>query len=783
MKRLLLTVLLLVASVWSVEAATIRFALTNFNLTTPSNIITVIQTQPVNAGDRITVGNPIRLLPTTGVVTTNLAAGKYELRVQGLSWPTTLYFHVPDNSDSYDVAALITNGTYQATANLPFVTTVNATNSTASAGVVAVYPTAHKGNVVLSIGTNVAASAGAVVVAGTNVTVQTNGIAYTVSSTGSGGGANVTSSGTALTLTTNGSLVTIISTNLAHHTDELQYDQGQYYPLATVDTNTGSLYKTEDIWFNGTSWVVNGALQANLVGTLTNDISGTAASATTATTATSAATATYAASAGSATNVQSSAITWGNSGTNLWEWVDPDDSNIKFTIGGDGKISTNAIREAISGISGGGQYVAAGTNITAQTNGTTVTVNATVPTGWSLLDTNLGVNLYTNAINQFWLSSGIGLIAGNSVTITTNGNAFTINSTATSTNGGDVTAAQLASATNIVLQDATNRSWTAILSATNVVLQDATNRAKLYSESLTNGFAGTGYVDTATNGSYSSAVAYTLAATNTVLQDSTNRAKLYSESVTNGFAGTGYVTAATNGAYASAVAYALAATNGSYSSAVAYSLAATNTVLTDATNKAWTATIAATNTVLTDATNRAWTATVNATNVVLQDATNRAWVATQSATNTVLTDATNRAKAYADSVAGAGWSLVDTNLGVSIITNAGSQLYLASSAAVNWTGGQTNQGTTTPDMNKKWSGYTTAADFTVTGLSNVDTSGTNVQQTTMIITNTSGSTKVMTLPASWIKHDGVSCYVTNQGVLSIAVYPGLGTNAAYKCLK
>lgn len=81
-----------------------------------------------------------------------------------------------------------------------------------------------------------------------------------------------------------------------------------------------------------------------------------------------------------------------------------------------------------------------------------------------------------------------------------------------------------------------------------------------------------------------------------------------------------------------------------------------------------------------------------------------------------------------------------------------------------------------------YAGYTTNDNIVITGLNNVDSSATTVQWAVRIFTNTAGTTKTLTLPASFI---GVNTteYLTNQGVLSLVLYPGLGTNAVWRCLK
>lgn len=98
----------------------------------------------------------------------------------------------------------------------------------------------------------------------------------------------------------------------------------------------------------------------------------------------------------------------------------------------------------------------------------------------------------------------------------------------------------------------------------------------------------------------------------------------------------------------------------------------------------------------------------------------------------------------------------------------------------------TNQGATVialPAHGTRWQSFTTNANFAISALSNLSSYGTNIQQTVTFITNNSAATISFTVPADWIISGGLTHYVTNQGVLTVAVYPLMGTNAAWKCLK
>lgn len=96
----------------------------------------------------------------------------------------------------------------------------------------------------------------------------------------------------------------------------------------------------------------------------------------------------------------------------------------------------------------------------------------------------------------------------------------------------------------------------------------------------------------------------------------------------------------------------------------------------------------------------------------------------------------------------------------------------------------TNQGAVIIDMSKYWSAFNTNAAFAISGFANTDAYLTNVLQHTMIITNTSGSAVKLTWPASVLADLSDSgSYITNQAVVTFVIYPGMGTNAAFKCVK
>jgi len=85
------------------------------------------------------------------------------------------------------------------------------------------------------------------------------------------------------------------------------------------------------------------------------------------------------------------------------------------------------------------------------------------------------------------------------------------------------------------------------------------------------------------------------------------------------------------------------------------------------------------------------------------------------------------------------------------------------------------------DLTKPYAATNHTANFTIAGLSGLDTSGTNVQWATRFYTNNSVGAKTISVPAAWIDLGSVgTIYNTNQGVLSVVVYPGFGTNFVWR---
>ncbi len=98
----------------------------------------------------------------------------------------------------------------------------------------------------------------------------------------------------------------------------------------------------------------------------------------------------------------------------------------------------------------------------------------------------------------------------------------------------------------------------------------------------------------------------------------------------------------------------------------------------------------------------------------------------------------------------------------------------------------TNQASTaTMDVGNKYTGLATNNNVTLTGCANVDSTGTNISWGILTVTNTAGSgaVKTIAIPAAWVDIDnlgGTTIYNTNQGVLSVMVYPNLGTNFIWR---
>lgn len=124
--------------------------------------------------------------------------------------------------------------------------------------------------------------------------------------------------------------------------------------------------------------------------------------------------------------------------------------------------------------------------------------------------------------------------------------------------------------------------------------------------------------------------------------------------------------------------------------------------------------------------------------------------------------------------------LYATATGVVGPTNNGGGLTNISGPAIIW---PTNQAALTVDMSKPWAGLSTNANIAISGFPGIDARGVNVQVATRVYTNSAGSSAVKTIvmPAGCIdlSNTGLTLYNTNQGFLTVTIYPGFGTNFSW----
>lgn len=177
-----------------------------------------------------------------------------------------------------------------------------------------------------------------------------------------------------------------------------------------------------------------------------------------------------------------------------------------------------------------------------------------------------------------------------------------------------------------------------------------------------------------------------------------------------------------------------------------------------------------------------------ATNNYGPTATNIAAYQSYLATNGFQTTVTNIAayQAYlaTNNYAGTVTNIVNVSLSFYTATNLnGNALTNINGQSVNY---QTNQGSTVSiDVGNKYTGLSTNNNMSITGCANVDSTGTNISWGILTVTNSAGSgaVKTITIPAAWVDVDNLgstTIYNTNQGVLSVMVYPGLGTNFIWR---
>ncbi len=89
----------------------------------------------------------------------------------------------------------------------------------------------------------------------------------------------------------------------------------------------------------------------------------------------------------------------------------------------------------------------------------------------------------------------------------------------------------------------------------------------------------------------------------------------------------------------------------------------------------------------------------------------------------------------------------------------------------------------TINMAKPYSAFATNAALAFSGLSGLDTTGTNFQQATVFITNSTAAAIIVTMSAAFQNmnaSDGNTLFVTNVGHLLVFSYPRLGTNFYFK---
>jgi hypothetical protein len=87
------------------------------------------------------------------------------------------------------------------------------------------------------------------------------------------------------------------------------------------------------------------------------------------------------------------------------------------------------------------------------------------------------------------------------------------------------------------------------------------------------------------------------------------------------------------------------------------------------------------------------------------------------------------------------------------------------------------------DLAKSFAAFATNNNTTFSGLANKNAGATNVQLTSLFITNSSAAAKTVVMDASFQRMgsaDGNTLYVTNVGQLLVFHYPGLGTNYYFK---
>lgn len=178
MKRFL-AILFLLLLVVTARPATVHFALTNFGITTAKNDIIVSPTNgPVVNSPYLIIGQPIKFSTTLGQATTNLLTGSYVMSVYGYNFQRPLIFTVPNDSATYELTTLLTNGFAFSTTNPPFVMAVIAGNNitaTTNAGAVTINGSAGGSGSTLSPNANQLATNGNILII-KKASLQTNNV-------------------------------------------------------------------------------------------------------------------------------------------------------------------------------------------------------------------------------------------------------------------------------------------------------------------------------------------------------------------------------------------------------------------------------------------------------------------------------------------------------------------------------------------------------------------------------------------------------------------------------
>jgi len=149
MKKLV-TVLFTILLVLSASASTVNFWMTNF-IAGGGPMTNGLKLSPVGPpvvnGIFMQYGRPTWLWPSavTGMASTNLQTGVFQLEIYGFTFQRPIYFVVPNDSATYNVTSLITNGVAGVIGGLPYVSQI-----TAGSGI-DISPDGGQGNVTVNL--------------------------------------------------------------------------------------------------------------------------------------------------------------------------------------------------------------------------------------------------------------------------------------------------------------------------------------------------------------------------------------------------------------------------------------------------------------------------------------------------------------------------------------------------------------------------------------------------------------------------------------------------------